>query len=96
MLTHLSGNNTRVPEEEELITVNIDTSEQSRAQLQLQLTPRCGGSTSPDLWVGGSVSPDPSGAAPDRSPYRRQPLRARKYNPRSNFWHHAGSGHVST
>ena len=77
------------------MTININSFEQSRARLQLQPTPRCagsaspdlwvGGSTSPGLWVGGSISPDPSGAAPDRSPYRRQPLRARKYNTRSNF-----------
>ena len=88
------------------MVINIDSSEQSRARLELQPTPRCagsaspdlwvGGPASPDLWVGGSVSPDPSGAAPDGSPYHRQPLRARKYNPRSNFWHRAGSGHVST
>ena len=32
----MSGTNTRVSEEEELITINIDSSEQSRAQLQLQ------------------------------------------------------------
>ena len=60
----LSGTNTRVPEEEELMVINIDLSEQSRARLQLQPTPRCAGSASPDL----------SGATPDRSPYSRQPL----------------------
>ena len=45
----LSGTNTRVPEEEELMIINIDSSEQSRARLQLQLTPGCGGSASPGL-----------------------------------------------
>ena len=34
----LSGTNTRVPKEEELMVINIDSSEQSRVQLQLQLT----------------------------------------------------------
>jgi len=29
----LSGTNTRLPEEDELITINIDSSEQSRARL---------------------------------------------------------------
>ena len=77
------------------MTINIDSFEQSRARLQLQPIPKCVGSASPNLWVGGpgspgpwfegSVSPDPSGAAPGGSPYRRQPLWARKYNPRSNF-----------
>ena len=46
----VSGTNTRVPEEEELMVINIDSSEQSRARLQLQLTPRYAGSASPDLW----------------------------------------------
>ena len=54
----LSETNTRVPEEEELMVINIDSSEQSRARLQLQPTPRCVGSASSDLWVGGSASPD--------------------------------------
>ena len=40
MATHvLSGTNTRVPKEEELMVINIDSTEQSRARLQLQLTP---------------------------------------------------------
>ena len=34
----LSGTNTRVPKEEEIMTINIDSSEQSRARLQLQPT----------------------------------------------------------
>ena len=42
----------------------------------------------------GSASADPSDTVPNGSSRRRQPLRARKYNPRSNFWHRAGSGHV--
>ena len=44
-----SETNTRVPKEEELITINIDTSEQSRARLQLQTTPGCASSASRDL-----------------------------------------------
>ena len=66
-MMNLSETNTRVPEEE-LMVINIDSSEQSRARLQLQPTPRCAGSaspnlwvegpTSPGLWVGGSASPD--------------------------------------
>ena len=78
------------------MVINIDSSEQSKARLQLQPTPKCAGSASPSLWVKGSISLDPLGVAPDGSPYHRQPLRARKYNPRSNFWHRAGSGHIST
>ena len=35
----LLGTNTRVPKEEELMTINIDSSEQSRVRLQLQPTP---------------------------------------------------------
>ena len=63
------------------MVINIDSSEQSRARLQLQPTLRCAGSASPDLWVGGSassglwvrgsISPDPSGVAPDGSSYHR-------------------------
>ena len=74
------GTNTRVPEEEGLMVINIDSSEQSRARLQLQPTPRCAGSASPDLEdleATISVSPDPLGAgsaSPDGDPYRRQPL----------------------
>ena len=45
----LSGTNTRVPKEEELMVINIDSSEQSRVRLQLQPTPRCVSSASPDL-----------------------------------------------
>ena len=33
--SYMSGTNTRVPEEEELMTINIDSSEQSRARLRL-------------------------------------------------------------
>ena len=44
----LSGTNTRVPEEEELITININLSEQSRVRLQLHLTSRCANSPLPD------------------------------------------------
>ena len=44
--------------------------------------PSGAGSVSPDLSGAGSVSPDPSGAAPDGSPYRHQPLRARKAQPK--------------
>ena len=61
------GTNTRVTKEEELITINIDSFEQSRARLQLQPTPRCKapphlasgmGSASPDTEAVGFVSPD--------------------------------------
>ena len=45
----MSGTNTRVHEEEELMVINIDSTEQSRARLQLQLTPRCASSASLDL-----------------------------------------------
>lgn len=45
----LSGTNTWVPEDEELMTINIDSSKQSRARLQLQPTPRYVGSTLLDL-----------------------------------------------
>ena len=44
----LSGTNTRVPEEEELMVINIDSSEHSRARLLFESTPRCVGSASPD------------------------------------------------
>ena len=58
----LSETNTRVPEEE-LMVINIDSSEESRARLQLQPTPRCAGSASPDLEVAISASPDLWGRA---------------------------------
>ena len=54
----LSRTNTRVPEKEELITININSSKQSRALLQLQLTPRCVSSASPGLW--GRAPPRPT------------------------------------
>ena len=41
------------------MVINIDSSEQSRARLQLQPTHRCVGSTSHDLWVGAPNSPTP-------------------------------------
>ena len=52
----LSGTNTRVPKEEELMVINIDSTEQSRARLQFQPTPKCAGSDAEDV---GSASPDP-------------------------------------
>ena len=70
----MSRTNTRVPEEEELITINVDSSERSRARLHLLLSsassdhrghglrlvrpPRVG-STSVDTEAVGSISPDP-------------------------------------
>ena len=54
----LSGTNTRVPEEEELITINIDSSEQSRVRLQLQPNPRYVNSVSPNTEVMGFASSD--------------------------------------
>jgi len=45
----LSGTNTRLPEEEELITINVDSFERSTAQLELLLTPWYASFTSPDL-----------------------------------------------
>ena len=45
----LSGTITRVPEEEELMVINIDSSEHSRARLLFDPTPRCTGSALPDL-----------------------------------------------
>ena len=47
--SYMSGTNTRVPEEEELMTINIDSSEQSRARLQLQSTPQHASSASSGL-----------------------------------------------
>ena len=49
----LSGTNTRVPKEEELIVINIDSSEQSRARLRLQPTP--GARAPPRLTSGGGL-----------------------------------------
>ena len=40
------------------MVINIDSSEQSIARLQLQPTSRCAGSASPDIWVGAPASPD--------------------------------------
>ncbi|XP_066367367.1 PHD finger protein ALFIN-LIKE 5 isoform X2 [Miscanthus floridulus] len=56
----------RIPEEEELMTINIDSSEQSRARLQLQPIPRRASSASPDLEAAGSASSDPWVHAPPR------------------------------
>ena len=47
--TFVSRTNTRVPEEEELITINVNSSERSRARLQLLSTPRYASSASPGL-----------------------------------------------
>ena len=84
----MSGTNTRVPEEEELMVINIDSSEQSRARLQLQPTPRCAGFALLDLWVGGSILSDPEATgsvSPDGDPYRRQPLQVQAYGPGSKL-----------
>ena len=80
------------------MVINIDSSEQSRARLQLQPTPRCagfalldlwvGGPASPDLWVGGSILSDPEATgsvSPDGDPYRRQPLQVQAYGPGSKL-----------
>ena len=45
----VSRTNTRVSKEKELMTINIDSSKQSRARLNFQPTPRCASSASPDL-----------------------------------------------
>ena len=74
---YLSGTNTKVPEEE-LITISVDSSEQSRARLQLQPIPRRASFASPDPEVVGSVSPD-------GDPYRRQPLQVQAYGPKSKL-----------
>ena len=42
--------------------INIDSTEQSRVRLQLQPTPRCAGSASPELEAAISASPDPEAA----------------------------------
>ena len=47
--TFVLGTNIRVPEEEELMIINIDSSKQLRARLQLQPTPRRTSSASPNL-----------------------------------------------
>ena len=52
------GTNTRVSEEEELMVINIDSFEQSRAWLQLQSNPLGAGSASPDPEATISASPD--------------------------------------
>ena len=75
----VSGTNTRVPEEEKLMVINIDSTEQSRARLQLQPTPRCAGSASLDPEAAISASPDLWGQAPPhptlrpRAPPRQTP-----------------------
>ena len=45
----LLGTNNRVPKEKEPMVININLFEQSRERLQLQPTPRCAISISPDL-----------------------------------------------
>ena len=54
----LSGPNTRVPKEEELMVINIDSSEQSKSRLWLQSAPRATISASPNLKAAISVSPN--------------------------------------
>ena len=44
------------------MVINIDSTEQSRARIQLQPTPRCAGSASPDPEAAGSASLDPKAA----------------------------------
>ena len=67
------------------MVINIDSSEQSRARLQLQPTPRCAGSASPDLEdleATISVSPDPLGSrsvSSDGDPYHLLPLQVQAY-----------------
>ena len=73
----MSEINTRVPEEDELIVINIDSFERSRARLQLQPTPRCASFASPDPEAAGFDSPDSLGScsvSSDEDSYRRQPL----------------------
>ena len=89
----LLGTNTRVPEEEELMTINIDSSEQSRARLQLQPTL---GAQAPLLSTSGSAfrlarplglrsaSPDPWVRAPPRSTFEGWFHLARPLGPCSN------------
>ena len=60
------------------MVINIDSSEQSRARLQLQQTPRCAGSASPDPEAVGSASHD-------GDPYHRQPLQVQTYGPVSKL-----------
>ena len=60
------------------MVINIDSSEQSIARLQLQPTPRCTGSASPDLWVGAPPRPASGSGAPSRpTPQARLPMEAR-------------------
>ena len=81
----LSRTNTMV-HEEELITINIDSSEQSRARLWLQPTTRRASSTSPDLW--GWTPPRPTSGVGLRLARHRgrrlhlaQPLRTSSASP---------------
>ena len=62
----LSGTNTRVPKEDGLMVINFNSSEQSRARLQLQLTPMCASSTTPGLWGQAPPHPTPRPRAPPR------------------------------
>ena len=93
----LSRIDSMVPEEEELMTINIDSSEQSRARLQLQPTPCVKASPHPTLGfalrlaqpdIAGSSSPDPKAVdsvSPDGDPCRRQPLLVQAYGPESKL-----------
>ena len=80
------------------MVINIDSTEQSRARLQLQLTPRYAGSASFNLEAAISASPDPDAAisaspdpeaagsvSPDGDPYPRQPLQIQAYGPGSKL-----------
>ena len=79
------------------MTINIDSSEQSRVRLQLHPTPRPQAPPRPTLGfvlclarpeATGSASPDPEAAgfaSPDRDPYHRQPLQVQTYGPGSKL-----------
>ena len=62
----LSGTNTRIPKEEELMVINFDSSEHLRARLLFKPTPRCVGYTSPDLWGRAPPRLTPRPRAPPR------------------------------
>ena len=57
-----------VPEEDELMVINIDLSEQLRARLQPQPTPKCTGSASPDAEQARDVEPFLSPSAVSAGP----------------------------
>ena len=64
------------PRREELMAINIDSSKQSRARLQLRPTARHVGSASPDLWRRAPPRPTPRPRAPSRpTPRPRAPPR---------------------